>query len=136
MKDTVYVRMLMQDSGMLGRHAPPSIVTGDNKLTVHFATEKKMTANMKHVRECYMLTREWGESGDVVAEWVGTTANPADTCSKPVNRQVITTMGDLATGYTDPPFNPIDRPRPKEARSRREVIDWTKLGKLSSILDS
>ena len=135
-KDTVYVRMLMQDAGMLPRLAPPSIVTGDNRLTVGFATEKKMTANMKHVREMYMLTREWEESGDLVAEWIGTLHNPSDLCSKPVTKQAIDSLGDTATGYCDTPYNPENRPRRQGVRSRRETVDWTKLGRLDSVLDS
>jgi hypothetical protein len=135
-KDTVYVRMLMQDAGMVPRRAAPSVVTGDNKLTVGFIVEAKMTANMKHVRECYMLTREWVASGDIVAEWIAGTRNQADVVSKPVTKQVLEALGGIATGYGDTVFNPVERKRGMFTRSRRETVDWGKLGRLEFSLDS
>jgi len=135
-KDTVYCRMLMQDVGMMGRTAPPSILTGDNKMAVGFAVEDKMTANMKHVRECFMITREWGHSGDVAAEWIGTKGNWADVVSKPVTKQVIDALGGIACGYGETVYNPANRERAEGARPRREVIDWGKIGRLDALLES
>jgi hypothetical protein len=134
-KDTVYARMLMQDAGMLARDAAPSIVTGDNKMAVAYAIEEKMTANMKHVRECFMITREWGHTGDVAPEWISGLENRSDVVSKAVTKQVLNKLGDLACGYGDEAYNPAERQRPKAARPRREVIDWGKIGRLDAMLD-
>jgi len=128
--------MLMQDVGMMGRTAPPSILKGDNKMAVGFAVEGKMTANMKHVRECFMITREWGHSGDVAAEWIGTKGNWADVVSKPVTKQVIDALGGIACGYGETVYNPANRERAEGARPRREVIDWGKIGRLDALLES
>ena len=100
-KATAHMRMLMIDIGILERDAPPNMVIGDNKNAVIYATELKLTPNMKHLRECYFLSREWHQSGEMTYWWVNGTDNPADPMSKPVSKEVIAAQADRVLGYTD-----------------------------------
>ena len=100
-KETVYLRQLGQDVGYIPRDAPPTRMYGDNLNAVVYGTEQKITANMRHMRECYFLTREWYMCKAILPCWLPGDKNCADVTSKPCSREVIIKHKPRALGFTD-----------------------------------
>ena len=118
-KDVVYLRAILGDVMMVVKMLmlplEPTAVYGDNERTCDFATASKMTPNMKHVRTCYHLSRDFWETGDIEPRWVAGKDNPSDILTKGVAREVITAQLGRLTGYSDQPLAVL----PVEARSAR-----------------
>ena len=114
-KETVAIRMLLREMGALAPDARPSPVIGDNKETVNFAVHNKMTKNMRHIPECYHLTREWFMAGEIAPLWIEGDSNPSDLLSKPVSKQVLVRLRGTLAGYDDPL---ADYPKPERGTQR------------------
>jgi hypothetical protein len=129
----VAVRMLLREMGALSKAAKPSPIIGDNKETVAFATKNKMTKNMRHVPECYHLTREWYAAGEIAPLWCPGTENPADLLSKPVSSQALDLLRGRLCGYADAEGNLEVYPEPERAERKLapgRTPDWAKFDEL------
>jgi hypothetical protein len=122
-KDTVAIRMLMQDMGAIPRDAHPTPVIGDNLQAVDFANEEKMTSAMRHVREQYHLSREWAGTGDIKCYWIPGTENPSDIVSKPVAKQVLDKLLGMLTGYAEGVLKYLVPPKPRVS-VQRDTVHW------------
>ena len=100
-KAACYARYVLIDIGAIARDAPPTWMMGDNLNAVEHSSELKMTANMRHVLECYMLSRERCLKGDTLPVWIEGVHNPADPISKPCTREICERHSDMVHGFTD-----------------------------------